>query len=101
MSAPNEAALRARARAVIPNGMYGHQSVATLPDGAPQFFTRARGAYLWDADGKRYIDFMCGYGPNLLGYGHEEIDAAFCAPASDLATALRSIATSSGDCSAI
>ncbi|MEL6664411.1 MAG: aminotransferase class III-fold pyridoxal phosphate-dependent enzyme, partial [Pseudomonadota bacterium] len=30
-----------------------------------------------DADGKRYIDYMCGYGPNLLGYGHDEIDAAY------------------------
>lgn len=84
MSGPNEAALRARAEAVIPNGMYGHQSVATLPDGAPQFFSRAKGAHLWDADGKRYLDFMCGYGPNLLGYGHEEIDAAYTAQLSEI-----------------
>jgi len=32
---------------------------------------------LWDADGNRYLDFMCAYGPNLFGYGHPDIDAAF------------------------
>ncbi|MEM6947258.1 MAG: aminotransferase class III-fold pyridoxal phosphate-dependent enzyme [Pseudomonadota bacterium] len=69
--------MKARANAVIPGGMYGHQATGLLPDTAPQFFTRAEGAYLWDTDGARYIDFMCGYGPNLLGYGHREIDAAF------------------------
>lgn len=68
--------LRERAHAVIPNGMYGHQSVALLPDVYPQFFARADGAYLWDVDGNRYLDFMCGYGPNLLGYCHPRIDAA-------------------------
>ncbi len=72
-------ALRERAAAVIPNGMYGHQSVAPLPDGYPQFYAKAKGAYLWDADGNEYIDYMCGYGPNLLGYGHPEVDAAFTA----------------------
>ncbi|MEM9738289.1 MAG: aminotransferase class III-fold pyridoxal phosphate-dependent enzyme [Pseudomonadota bacterium] len=82
-----DAALRARAKIVIPNGMYGHQSVATLPDAAPQFFSRAKGAYLWDVDGKRYIDFLCGYGPNLLGYGHEEINAAYTAQLVEMDTA--------------
>ena len=70
-------ALRERAQAVIPNGMYGHQSVAILPDDYPQFFAKAEGAYLWDVDGNRYIDFMCGYGPNLFGYGHEAINKAY------------------------
>ena len=71
--------LRERARAVIPNGMYGHQSVALLPDVYPQFFAKAEGAHLWDVDGNRYLDFMCGYGPNLLGYCHPRIDAAAAA----------------------
>ena len=71
--------LRERARAVIPNGMYGHQSVALLPDVYPQFFAKAEGAHLWDVDGNRYLDFMCGYGPNLFGYCHPRIDAAAAA----------------------
>ncbi len=44
--------LRERAEAVIPNGMYGHQAVGMLPDDYPQFFSRAEGARLWDADGR-------------------------------------------------
>lgn len=72
-----DSALRERAMAVIPNGMYGHQSVMLLPDDYPQFFDRAEGAHLWDVDGNRYIDFLCGYGPNLFGYGHAEINAAY------------------------
>src|SRR4051794_24452458 len=67
----------ARAEAVIPNGMYGHQSVRLLPTGYPQFFDRASGATLWDVDGKSYLDFMCGYGPNLFGYGQPEVDATY------------------------
>lgn len=69
--------LRDRAAAVIPGGMYGHQSVGLLPDDFPQFFERGEGAHIWDADGRRYLDFMCAYGPNLFGYAHPEIDAAF------------------------
>ena len=68
--------LRHRAEAVIPGGMYGHQSVALLPDDYPQFFSHGEGAYLWDVDGRKYLDLMCAYGPQLLGYAHEEIDAA-------------------------
>ena len=70
-------ALRERAEAVIPGGMYGHQSTGMLPDDYPQFFSRAEGARLWDADGNELLDYMCAYGPNLFGYGHPEINAAF------------------------
>lgn len=73
---PNDAALRERALKVIPNGMYGHESVRILPDGFPQFFARGEGAYIWDVDGNRYLDFMCAYGPSLLGYGDARVDAA-------------------------
>lgn len=69
--------LRRRAEKVIPGGMYGHLSVGLLPTNYPQFFTRAHGAHVWDADRNRYLDFMCAYGPNLLGYGHEAIDRVF------------------------
>ena len=69
--------LRARAEAVIPGGMYGHQSTALLPDGYPQFFERGEGAHIWDVDGRRYLDLMCAYGPNLFGYANPQIDAAF------------------------
>jgi glutamate-1-semialdehyde 2,1-aminomutase len=79
MTRPNsrDRELRERAEAVIPGGMYGHQSVRLLPDDYPQFYSRGRGARLWDADGNEMLDFMCAYGPNLFGYGDRAIDAAF------------------------
>ncbi|WP_372786734.1 aminotransferase class III-fold pyridoxal phosphate-dependent enzyme [Phenylobacterium sp.] len=69
--------LRARAEAVIPGGMYGHQSTGLLPDDYPQFFEHGEGAHIWDVDGRRYLDMMCAYGPNLFGYANPQIDAAF------------------------
>lgn len=77
MSGPVDKGLRARAEAVIPGGMYGHQSVGLLPDDYPQFFIGGDGAHLTDADGRRYLDLMCAYGPNLFGYGQPEINAAY------------------------
>ncbi|MFX7784843.1 aminotransferase class III-fold pyridoxal phosphate-dependent enzyme, partial [Acinetobacter baumannii] len=70
-----DAELRERARQVIPGGMYGHESAALLPDSFPQYFARAEGAYLWDCDGNRYVDYMCAFGPNLLGYRHPAVEA--------------------------
>ena len=69
--------LRRRAEAVIPGGMYGHQSVGLLPDDYPQFFRGGDGAHITDADGRRYLDLMCAYGPNLFGYANPQIDAAY------------------------
>jgi glutamate-1-semialdehyde 2,1-aminomutase len=71
--------MRARAEAVIPGGMYGHQNVASLPEGFPQFMERGRGSHVWDLDGNEYIDFMCSYGPILLGHAHPKVDAAAAA----------------------
>jgi glutamate-1-semialdehyde 2,1-aminomutase len=59
--------------------MYGHQSVNMLPEQFPQFFKRASGARLWDVDDNEYVDFMCAFGPNLLGYGYEPIERAAAA----------------------
>lgn len=70
-------ALRERADAVIPGGMFGHQSTRLLPDDYPQFFARAKGARLWDVDGNELLDFMCAYGPNLMGYADDAIDEAY------------------------
>jgi glutamate-1-semialdehyde 2,1-aminomutase len=73
---PVDRQLRERAARVIPGGMYGHMSTALLPSSYPQFFSRSQGAHVWDADGNRYLDLMCAFGPNLLGYGHQAIDRA-------------------------
>lgn len=71
--------LRDRAERVIPGGMYGHESVGLYPASFPQFFRRAEGARLWDTDDNAYIDYMCAYGPNLLGYGFAPVEAAAAA----------------------
>jgi len=72
----NDLSLRKRANAYIPGGMWGHMSVKKLPFGYPQFFSKAKDARIWDLDGNCYIDFMCGYGPNILGYNNVEVDDA-------------------------
>lgn len=72
-------ALRDRARAVIPGGMYGHESTGMLPPEFPQFFARGRGGRIWDVDDNEYIDFMCAFGPNLLGYADPAVEAAAAA----------------------
>lgn len=70
----------ARACKVIPSGVYGHLGPAEgcfIPvDAFPLFSSRAKGSYFWDVDGNRFIDYMCAYGPNILGYGDEEVDEA-------------------------
>jgi hypothetical protein len=73
--------LRDRARAVIPGGMYGHQSATSLPPAYPQFMRGGRGARVWDVDGNEYVDLMCSYGPVVLGHRHPRVEAAVTAQA--------------------
>lgn len=69
-----------RALKVIPAGVPGHLGPSEglfLPITKwPLISSRAEGTYFWDMDGNRYLDFMCAYGPNVLGYNDPEIDAA-------------------------
>jgi glutamate-1-semialdehyde 2,1-aminomutase len=71
-----DAKLRARARLVVPGGMWGHLNAARLPEGYPQFFASAEGCRVRDVDGREYIDFMCSWGPILLGHRHPGVQAA-------------------------
>ena len=68
--------LRTRARHVIPGGMWGHMRAAAVPAGYPQFFAGGEGARVRDVDGRSYIDFMCSWGPIILGHRHAEVEAA-------------------------
>ena len=68
--------LRARAKAVIPGGMYGHQNAGPLPPEYPQFMRSGRGARIWDVDGNEYVDLMNSYGPVVLGHRHPAVEAA-------------------------
>jgi glutamate-1-semialdehyde 2,1-aminomutase len=69
-------ALWERARRVMPGGVYGHQNGAALGEGHPRFLARAERSRVWDVDGNEYVDWMCAYGPMLLGYGHPAVEAA-------------------------
>lgn len=75
---PNEkdASLRARAARVVPGGMWGHQNAAGLPDGYPQFFDSAEGCRIRDVNGREYVDFMCSWGPIILGHRHPAVEQA-------------------------
>ena len=73
--------LRRRARAVIPGGMYGHQSAGPLPPEYPQFMRSGLGARISDVDGNEYVDLMCSYGPVVLGHRHPAVEAAAAAQA--------------------
>jgi glutamate-1-semialdehyde 2,1-aminomutase len=66
-----------RASRVIPGGIYGHASpAATVPGAFPYFAARGEGARYWDVDGNEFIDYMCGFGPILLGYNDPEVNEA-------------------------
>ena len=67
-----------RAARVIPCGIYGHLSPAPLVPATayPFYAVKARGSKFWDADENEFIDYMCAYGPMVLGYNHEKVDAA-------------------------
>jgi len=66
-----------RARKVIPSGIYGHMSPTMLTIGAyPKFLARGEGCRIWDVDGNEYIDFMCSYGPIVLGHRHPKVEEA-------------------------
>lgn len=72
--------MMARASHVIPGGVYGHLGPGEgcmMPTSAYPFFAaKAKGSEIWDVDGNRFIDYMCGYGPNVTGYCDEDVDAA-------------------------
>ncbi|MCF7547718.1 aminotransferase class III-fold pyridoxal phosphate-dependent enzyme [Pseudonocardia sp. WMMC193] len=71
-----EQALRGRADKVIPGGMYGHMAVRAFSSAHPQFIVSGAGARVKDADGREYLDLMCGWGPVVLGHRHPAVTAA-------------------------
>lgn len=67
-----------RAAKTIPCGIYGHFSPRRLasPTMYPYFAVSGKGAHFTDADGNDFIDYMCAYGPMVLGYNNEVVDKA-------------------------
>ncbi len=70
-----------RAQRTIPAGVNSPVRAFRSVGGTPRFFERGEGAYLWDADGKRYIDYVGSWGPAILGHAHPAVVRAVVAAA--------------------
>ena len=58
---------------VIPGGVNSPVRAFRSVGGTPLFFQRGQGAYVWDADGKKYIDYVGSWGPMIVGHCHPEV----------------------------
>ena len=65
--------LFARAREVIPGGVNSPVRAFRAVGGTPRFITRGAGPYIFDAEGRRYIDYIGSWGPMILGHGHPAV----------------------------
>ena len=65
-----------RAQRVIPGGVNSPVRAFRAVGGTPRFFERAAGPHLWDADGRRYIDYVGSWGPMVMGHTHPAVVAA-------------------------
>ncbi len=65
-----------RAKKVIPGGVNSPVRAYKSVGGDPVFVDRAKGAYVWDQDGREYVDFVLSYGPQILGHTHPAINDA-------------------------
>ncbi|HEX6500427.1 MAG TPA: glutamate-1-semialdehyde 2,1-aminomutase [Micromonosporaceae bacterium] len=73
---PASEALFDRARTLIPGGVNSPVRAFRAVGGTPRFMVRGEGPWLFDADGRRYVDLVCSWGPLILGHAHPEVVAA-------------------------
>ena len=78
----NNETLFQRAQRIIPAGVNSPVRAFRAVGGAPVFFERASGAHLWDAEGRRYIDYVGSWGPMVAGHTHPAVVEAVQAAAS-------------------
>jgi len=62
-----------RAKAIIPGGVNSPVRAFGSVGGVPRFIQKAEGAYVWDADGTKYIDYVGSWGPAIVGHAHPEV----------------------------
>ena len=62
-----------RAKRLIPGGVNSPVRAFRAVGGTPRFVQRAQGAYFWDANGQKYIDYIGSWGPMILGHGHPAV----------------------------
>ncbi|MGZ3184925.1 MAG: glutamate-1-semialdehyde 2,1-aminomutase [Telluria sp.] len=73
MSISRNDVLFERAQKTTPGGVNSPVRAFRSVGGTPRFITRAEGPYFWDADGKRYIDYIGSWGPAIVGHAHPEV----------------------------
>ena len=79
MNATRSAALFERAKNVLPGGVNSPVRAFLSVGGAPRFIASGKGAYLTDADGNTYLDYVGSWGPMLLGHCNEQVEEAVLA----------------------
>ena len=70
------ATLYERARAVMPGGVSSPVRAFRAVGGEPPFIVRGEGAHVWDAEGRRFIDLVCSWGPLVAGHAHPAVVTA-------------------------
>lgn len=73
MTTTTSQSLFSRAQQSIPGGVNSPVRAFKSVGGTPLFITKAKGAYMYDADGNEYIDFINSWGPMILGHAHDEV----------------------------
>jgi glutamate-1-semialdehyde 2,1-aminomutase len=76
-------ALYERARTLFPGGVNSPVRAFKAVGGVPVFLARGQGQHVWDADGKRYLDFLGSWGPLILGHADPDVKAALIEAAAD------------------
>ena len=76
MTDSRSAKLFNRAKQVIPGGVNSPVRAFSSVGGTPPFIKKAEGAFIWDEDGNRYIDYVGTWGPAILGHAHPEVVSA-------------------------
>lgn len=70
-----------RAQEIIPGGVNSPVRAFRSVGGSPRFIDRAKGPYMWDVTGKRFIDYILSWGPMILGHNNDVVVAAMEATA--------------------
>jgi glutamate-1-semialdehyde 2,1-aminomutase len=78
---PSNEAVFERSRAVIPGGVNSSIRAFKAVGGTPYVVARAEGPYVWDVEGRRYVDLVQSYGAVILGHAHPAVTAAITAAA--------------------
>ncbi len=80
---PRSKALFEEAAGLMPGGVNSPVRAFASVGGTPVFMKRGNGAYLWDEDGNRYIDYITSWGPAIVGHAHPEVLKAINDAAAD------------------